>query len=136
MCLGDGVTGCLPHCRIVRILKRSCAGRQCSLLFASFFFSATQSQAAAPDLPEGTMSLSNIPNLVPAGLLAGWSVAEKAGPLISHLNPLTLYPCIRSYGCDGHYMSASDRIRTCQVWLKEAQHDNSRSGEQRSASSY
>lgn len=62
------------------------------LLPASFFFFATQSQAAAPDLPEGTMSLSNIPSLVPAGLLAGWSLPEKAGPLISHLNPLTLYP--------------------------------------------
>lgn len=41
------------------------------------------------------MFLSNIPNLVPAGLLAGWSLSEKAGPLISHLNPLTLYPFLR-----------------------------------------
>jgi hypothetical protein len=62
------------------------------LLLASFFFSATQSQAAAPGLPEGTMSLSNIPNLLPARLLARWISSEKVGPLISHLNPLTLYP--------------------------------------------
>ena len=65
------------------------------LLPASFFFFSTQSQAAAPDLPEGTIALSNIPSLVPAGLLAGWSLPEKAGPLISHLNPLTLYPFLR-----------------------------------------
>jgi len=86
------VNGWLPHCRIAQILKRSGAGCQCSLLLASFFFSATQSQAAAPDLPEGTMSLSNIPNLLPASLLAKWISSEKVGPLISRLNPLTLYP--------------------------------------------
>jgi len=95
MCLGDGGNGYLPHCRIAQILKRSGAGRQCFLLLASFFFSVTQSQVAALDLLRARRFLSNPSNLVPASLSARWSSPEKAGPLISHLNPLTLYPFLR-----------------------------------------
>ena len=38
------------------------------------------------------MCLSSISNLLPASLLAKWISFEKVGPLISRLNPLSLYP--------------------------------------------
>jgi hypothetical protein len=75
------------------------------------------------------MFLSNIPNLVPAGISARWSSPEKVGPLISHLNPLTLYPFLRvrwslhvSTRPYSHLSGLGEGGPTCQftIWQAEA----------------
>ena len=78
------------------------------------------------------MSLSNVPNLLPASLLAKWISFEKVEPLISRLNPLTLYPFLWVRWS----LHVSTRPYSHLSGLVEgAQHDHSRSGEQRPTSS-
>src|SRR5687767_13621380 len=48
-----------------------------------------------------------------------WSFARWGQPPID-LSSEFFYSVLLLIGCEGHCMSASDRRRICQVWLKEA----------------